>query len=402
MRPPLSCTALPYRLLRLAPGLALSFVCVTSAQAETSPYYIGATASYTRDSNVFRLPGATADSIYSLGALAGFDQPIGRQRLYANGVVRNNRYQNLTQLDNTSYGLNAGLDWSTINKLSGTLSFSGSSSLINYGAGNATGTTNRNIEKSNQALASVQYGLASLVSLQGSLTHRNLTYSDPTYQANGLTQNAVSLGVNYRPSGALTLGTALRLTRGDYEGNGGSFNRRDIDFTGTWVPSGLSTINGRLSVGRQTVDGAASGRDFSGATGYLSWAYQATGRLQFTTWASRDTGAESGFFNFNGQQVRGIGDTSQIVDTLAVDSAYALTSKIRLTAGVRTARRSLVNGAQQGNDTVNGASLGASYAPLRNVLLSCSLTGERRSAAGVLSSPYSTRVAGCTAQITLQ
>ena len=380
--------------------LVLAACC--AARAQTSPYYIGASVAATHDSNVLRLASRVGDTYYSVGVLGGLDQPIGRQRVYASGTIRNNRFQTQKQLDNTSYGLNAGVDWATIEKLSGTLNYSANSSLINYGGTNTNQSSARNIERSNQALASVQYGMASLLSVQASLTHRSLSYSDPIYRSNDLTQTAGSAGISWRPSGGLTLGAALRATRGEYANSTDRFNRRDLDLTALWVPTGLSTLNSRVSLSRQTADGGNSSRDFSGATGFLSWAYQPTGKLQFNTWVSRDTGAESSFFNPSVNRPAGSGDSSQVTNTLAVDASYAATGKIRVNAGVRTSHRSLVLGALDGSDTINGVSLGATYQALRNLQVTCNLGQERRSASGPLSSDYTSKSLGCAGQITLQ
>jgi len=397
-----------------APSLLAALVSLAfagAAHAETSPYYIGASVGVSHDSNVFRLPSdvAQGDTVVSVGLLGGIDQPIGRQRVYGSAVVRNNRYSELKRLDNTSYGVNLGVDWATIEKLSGSVSLSSNSNLINYGGSNTTLSTTRNIERSNVASATVQYGGSSLLVLQAGMTHRTLGYSEANPQFQDLSQDVVTAGVNYRPSGFLNLGVGLRHTRGDYTGSTGSFTRNDVDLTAMWMPSGLSTVNARLSFGRQTAENASSGRDFSGATGYLSWTYQPTGKLRFNTWLSRDTGAESGFLTnqTTGQQLRGVGDNSEFTTTAALDASYEVTAKIRTNATVRTSRRSLLNtsifnGTVQGSDTVNALSLGATYQPLRNVGLNCSVGHESRSGGSSVSTSYRATYGGCSVQVTLQ
>ena len=370
--------------------------------AETNPFYVGANLSLAHDTNVFRLPNAIADTSYSAGLSAGIDQPIGRQRVYANGRVRETRFQDLKQLDHTSYGINTGVDWETIGKLSGTLRFTGGESLFNYGGTNTTQSTSRNIETRHEAITTVKYGAASLLAVEVTLSHRRLRYSDVNYESNGLTQDAIGMGWFYRPSAGLRLGTGLRITRGKYEGSDRDFDRRDLDLTATWQASGLSTLDGRLSVGRREARGAASALDFSGATGQLIWIYQPTGKLQFRTTLSRDSGAESGFLNVDDSQTGSGGDTSRITNAVALGAAYTLSPKTRVYAGFRANHRSLVTGALDGSDSLRSATLGLSYKPLRNLAFSCQIGRETRSASGSLSFGYGASTATCSAEIKLQ
>ena len=104
-----------------------------SAHADPNPYYIGAASSVGYDSNVFRLPKAVDDTLYSLGLVGGLNQSIGRQRLYANGTVSETRFAEQKQLNYTRYSFLGGIDWQTVYSLSGTLSYSSKQSLYSFG-----------------------------------------------------------------------------------------------------------------------------------------------------------------------------------------------------------------------------------------------------------------------------
>ncbi len=383
----------------LAAALALSWA--GSAQADPNPYYIGASTSVGYDSNVFRLPKATGDTNYSLGVVGGIDQPIGRQRLYANGTLSEARFVDLKQLNYTNYSFLGGIDWQTVYSLSGTVSFSSKQSLYNFGGYSTIQSTAKNLERRDETIVRARYGAASLLSLDTSYIHRKQSYSDPAYRINELNQDTVSAGLTYRPRASLTLGTALRYTQGRYQ-RSRNFDRYDIDLTGTWVPTGLSTLNGRLSFGKRKARSAVSELDFTGTTGQLNWSYQPTGKLRFTTSFIRDTGAESSFINADAQQAGGPGDNSQFTNSLALNSAYSLTSKIQLNAGVRLVRRSLAFGSLKGNDTVRSGSLGFSYAVLRHGTLGCSFQRETRSASSSVSFDYRSSAVSCSAQVSLQ
>ena len=89
------------------------FACLAagSAQAETSPYYIGVSQRFSHNSNVFLNTDALAksDTISSTGVRLGLDQPISRQRLTATLSANANRYSKLSTLNNTDYALDTRL-----------------------------------------------------------------------------------------------------------------------------------------------------------------------------------------------------------------------------------------------------------------------------------------------------
>jgi hypothetical protein len=95
--------------------------------AEASPYTLGASQTVTYDSNLLRLSNgqavpdgySRADTVYTTALIAGLDQPIGRQRVYANATLRANRLSKNRIYDNEGYALAGGLDWSTVNRPAG-------------------------------------------------------------------------------------------------------------------------------------------------------------------------------------------------------------------------------------------------------------------------------------------
>ncbi len=389
-----------------------------AAAAEANPYSVGVSQAFAHDTNLYRTQNAAQPDKYSITSLlAGVDQPFGRQRFYANGSVRATRYEDVRELDNTGYGLNAGVDWQTIEQWSGSLNVQANQSLANYGASaDQPQITRRNIETTQQVNARVQRGLASLLSVEGTLSHRRLGYSADEYAASEVRQNSASLGLTYRPSGLLSLGSALRFTRGEYpnvvlaNGETARFDRNDLDLTATWVPSGLSTVAARLSFGRQTSDALAQ-RDFSGTTGSISWAFLPTGKLAFNTTFSRDTGTEASFANIGGTQLGASGDNSQLTTSLGVTAAYAATAKIKVNAALRYTRRKLTNDqviagvpvqGSEGVDSLKTLSLGATYDPTRQWQVGCNAQRDLRLASGGLSNSYSNTNANCAAQFMLK
>jgi hypothetical protein len=409
---------------------SLAFGLAGGAHAEANPYYLGISETLGHSSNVFQVDNAVVPDKYSITSLlVGFDQPISRERLFANASVRATRYEDITVLNNVGYSLNAGLDWASVEQLSGGFGVSTNRTLANYAAsGGQLATTNKNLETSGQVNARVQLGLVSLLALNATLAHSQLSYSAPEYASSEERQNSVGVGLTYRPSGLLTLGSEVRFTRGEYpnillpNGDKETFDRKDLDLTGTWVATGLSTLNARLGYSRSTFD-TLTQRDFSGVTGSLSWAWQPTGKLSINTTLSRDTGAESTFTNLanslasnvaNNQGYYAVGDTSVLTNAVALSAGYEATGKIRVNAGLRYARRKLLNeqfvggvlvSSTEGRDSVTSVTLGATWDPTRNWQLGCNAgqdSGKPSDTASGVSTRYTNTIVTCTVQFTVK
>ncbi len=383
--------------------------------------YIGVSQGATHESNVFRAPDGgdrRSDTYLSTGALAGTDLQLGRQRLYADGQVRSNRYNELSQLDNVSYALTAGLDWETLNRISGSLTHSSQQRLADYAQ--ETGLprlTVKNTETVRQTDAVARIGGSTPLTFEAGVQHRQLDYSADEYRARELRQTAVKAGVRYRRSSILTLGAGVRVTNGRFpqyqRGADGiyvadSFRRRDVDLSAAWSPTGLSTVSARLSLGQQTSSSGAQ-NEFSGVTGALSWAYRPTGRLQVTTTLTRDTGAESRFYDLG---TAGSAETadSRLTTAVSVAARYDATATTQLSASMSHSRRSLersvgINDAAaqalSGHDRSTRLSVGARYAPTRSVAVDCHASKEERDASTVLSYDYSNESIGCSVQLLL-
>ena len=143
---------------RCAP-VVLALAAAFGARAETSPWYIGASQGFTHQSNVFAsFSNPQSDTISSTGVLGGLDLQLGRQHLYANGNAQINRRQNFSELNNVSYGFIGGLDWQTIERLSGSLQYTANQSLANY-ADVRFATVIRDVQKTQATVATVRYGI---------------------------------------------------------------------------------------------------------------------------------------------------------------------------------------------------------------------------------------------------
>lgn len=391
--------------------IALSAITAAPAFAEASPYYYGGGLGLTHVSNIYReAGGGNSDTIATASLLAGLDQRLGRARVFADLSLQHNRYQDNSSLNNQSYSLKGGLDFATVERISGTLSGSKTRALATYNVANGVNPIfKKNIEDNDSIDAVMRLGLVARYSLEAGVGYRTRTFSANEYAALEYRQKRASAGLIYRPSSDLRLGIAARQTRGEfprYSLVGGvyqasEYKRNDIDLTGRWVLSGASNLEGRVSSGKSTQTSGV-GRDFSGVTGQLTWNWLPTARWNLSTTVIRDTGLETSFVNAN------IGnltlDQNRLTTALQFNGGYELTSKIYLNAGASLNKTDRVNEflAQRSNDYERDTAynFGARYQYSRGVQFSCQLSHQARGSNTPLY-VYSANSYGCSGQLIL-
>jgi hypothetical protein len=400
----------------LAAACALAFGASAHAQEE-SPYYIGVQQTFTHDSDILRQSGEGSDTISSTGVLGGLNLHLGRQRVYADATANSNRFDRFDQFNNTSYSLSAGLDWETVEHLSGNLRYITSENLIDYGAFDVP-TTVKDVQKLQQWIANARYGITSTFAVDGGVQHRSVDFS-AAQDPRDYKENVARVGLNWGTSGLLVFRLGLRATKSDYPSavispfvpgqpdaippipsipavyGEDKINRKDIDLSATWTPSGLSTLTGRLSSTRQTHSQPGIPK-LSGLTGALGWIYKPTGKLTFNTSLSRDTGSETLFANLPQGIIPVRGDNDRFGTALGVKVDYALSAKVLLNASVNHRNTGSTTVRGTGDSSTDRVALGASYQPTRSVSLSCNINRESRDNA------YGVNVASCSAQFVLR
>jgi hypothetical protein len=407
-------------LVAAAPGWAQLAPPLTGTVAsEPNPYYLGVRQAFTHESNVNRSPNGRSDNYSTTSLFGGFDQPIGRQRVFGRAAVGLNRYQKEDQLDNTSYDVSAGLDWSTIERLSGNLNVAFSQSLAAPAVIGVVPDQRRNIATTQSIDAAVRWGGASLLTLEGRAGYSNIDYSLPEYQSSESKQSRASIGLYYRPGGPLRLGVAARFTRAESPASGpnvtpavlaNTAESRNLDFTANYDVSGQVSAGGRISYTRQT-NSAITAADFSGLTGDLTVGYRPTGKLTFNLYAARDVGSNSNQFTTTQSFLVGttlittrrteVVEVSQVTNSAGLGVAYAATGKVTANAGVRYARAKLVSQTvADSTDVLKSAYLGANWEVARNVLVACNLARDERDVSGSVNYSYTSTSVGCLAQYT--
>ena len=436
------------RLARLVPLTALTLLAwpATALHAEQNPWYVGVSELFSHESNLLRLAdgqsaaqvqaaqglqGVTlsrADNLSQTSLLAGLDQPFGRQRAYANLSVRDTRYARNTLYNNVGYTASGGLDWSTAERVAGSLTYSANRSLSSF---NSYGVTNeKNLESTQNADASVRVGLVTQYRLVFTLSHRQSRNSSASQalQAREYQQDAASAGLQWTPRAATTLGLALRETQGRYPKyrqlldslnnpvpgayQADRFKQPALDLTASLLPTGASSLDARLSYSKTRYD-LNQQRDFSGLTGTAGWIWQPRDRLKLSARWSRDVGQNSYATTFF--SVPGTSDFSQLYNSYRLQGDFNLTAKTVLTGAVQRVDRTLVTTVnnplifanaldQSGKDASTVLSLGVRWTPLRSVNVGCDASTERRTASGLsgLTAPLHDNTISCFGQFQLQ
>lgn len=418
--------------LRLAG--ALLALCAGSACAQQSPWSIGGSTLLSHDSNLLRLadtqqpgPGESqSDTVLSTALVGSLNQNIGRQRVFGNLTLRDNRFDRNDKYNNQSYNGALGLDWSTINRISGNLSLNAARNLSTFNAEGVGLLPEKNLETTQTANASVSVGLVTEYSLELGAGRRQVRNSvqDERVLSRDVNQDTLSLGLAWRPGNAFSLTGALRqvsalfptfrlnANTGAYESD--RYKQQQIELIAALRPSGASTLDLRLNFGdtRYLIN---EERNFSSVNGSLGWLWQATGKLRLTTRLARDKGQDnypSTVFTFFGPLPVTLSD-SRVITTLRVQADLDVSAKVAFSTSLQHAQRTLDRNTlsasntqslatRSGKDGTTLFTLGGRWAPVRNTLVGCDASTENRRASGDLTSKLKAASLGCYGQITLQ
>ncbi len=405
-------------------------VATNPALAQANPWSVGVALGVNHDSNIYRLADgavlpaglSAADTITTASVLGSLDQAIGRQRLLGSASLRHNRYAANGALDNSGYGLNLGLDWATIEKLTGRISVQANRELSFFNPDSSLASLlTQNIGRNQQFDSSVRLGLASRWQAEATLGWRRAQYSAVEYRSREVEQASSSLGLRWRPSAALEFGSAWRLANGRYPHflslPGGvdladRFRRQDFELSADWIATGASTLNTRLNVGRVRFSEATQ-RDFNGLTGELRWVWRPTAKLTLINSLAREAGQDvtNNLASHNLASFIRATDSSRVSTGLRSRVEYDWSAKVRVSLGASLSQRALVDTSQtffgssrvlQGSDHTQEFTLGMVWSPTRHWQLGCDFNQQRRSSNTVLAAPFGVQVFGCNGQFTIQ
>ncbi len=390
------------------------------AQAEERPYYVGVSQGFTHESNVFHSSSnEQSDTVSSTGVLGGLNLDLGRQHLYLKGAAQSNRHSgDLDLLNNVSYALSTGLDWQTIERLSGSFRYSTSQSLINYADFDIPAGTVKDLQRGQHFAATVRFGITPHLAATAGVQRDSVDYSADVDKRDSKGR-ATSVGLVWGGGGQLSLGLSLREGHRDMPtaqispfvpGDPNAVpptadifptygpdhsDRRDVSVTAVWVPSGLSTLSARLSSTRETHSQVTIPK-LTGVTGSLSWDYQPTGRFGLKTTVVRDIGTQSAFEDLPPDLLPTQPSNTSLNTTTSAVATYQVTGKI--VANARLAHTeggsTFVSGTSR-NSTTDTIGLGLNWLATRTISVGCNIDQQHRSSA------YTANVFGCVGQLTI-
>ncbi len=407
----------PYR-LACASVLASGALAGLPAAAESDPYYLGASARYTHHSNVTQAgvsSASSSDNVLSTSLFAGLDQPFGRQRVRADAMVDHNNYQSSSALNNVSYRVSGGLDWSTIERLSGNVSAYSARSLAQYAVdGIAASTSERTLVRTDGFSTVARMGVVTRLTLEGNYAHDRTRYSGPAAAISTNFNNdrdTLGASLRYQFSSAMMAGLGLRYTEGDYPGRATAnhYKRNDIDFPFGYTPSAITSFQGRVSLTKTRYNNATA-FDLSGVTGTLTWLWQVTGKTSISTSYDRDSGREASLVRTTVGGPLLLDDQSRVNNTLRTQVKHQLTGKVSTYAGAAYTRRDTVSSVSSvttpttvslvpGSDNLRQFTLGAHWEATRAINAGCDLSlSTRNTGAG----NYDYNSVGCQVRVTLR
>jgi hypothetical protein len=393
---------------------------------DPNPWYIGVSQAFTHDSNVYRIPDGPSDTYSSTSLLGGFDQLIGRQRVFGRATVSGNRYLKEDTLDNVSYGVTTGIDWETIEHLSGNIIASFNQNLASQPVSNGTPVAARNIAQTQGIGARIRLGGVSLLTLEVGADYSNIDYSLPAYVTSESNHTSGTIYLYYGGGGPLRVGAGFRGDRtrtpqafldpatGQYLST--KLTGQNFDLLADYDLTGRVGANARLSYTKQTTLGGGNA-DFSGFTGNVGLSWQATGKITVRVDAARDAGFDAHTYNYFSftqtttgvflTPVVGLYQNNEVTTSAGATVNYAATAKISATANARYIRARLTNGdvttAATTPDTVDVStivSLGANYEITRNWGAACNLAYAKRDVSGAVNFAYDAKTIGCSTQFT--
>jgi hypothetical protein len=375
------------------------------------PYSFEATQSVSRESNLLRAESgqvvpdglSRSDTVYSTVVRGGIDQTIGRQRLFGDASLRRTQFQRNSVYDSAGYRLAGGLDWATVERLSGSLTWSAQRQLASFSNDEAGILARRNVERTRQVESALRWGVSARLAAEAALTWRDVDFSAPEFASRQFRQGSVYLGLRHELSGAAWWSMGLRQARGNYPqfrraADGGfqadHFERQELDLRAALRPSGASDLEARLGLGRTRYDRATS-RDVSGLFGTLAWNWRPSGRLRMRTQWSRDPSQDSYFLETNFG--RGTLSYDRVATAFQLRADHSLTAKTSWYAAWGWTDRSLTRSIEvasvavpslRSEDRTYQYAIGLRWQPTRSLLVGLDVNAEERREGSLLSRPY--------------
>lgn len=331
-----------------------------------------------QDSNLFRLPDKTSDTINTASIGLRLDKPYHQQRFQLGITETVTRYAKNSRLDFEALNYNGTWHWHLTPRLNGTLSASRSKTLVPFNQTTVTPGTNnqRNTRTSENQAFTLDGWLFGGWHVLGGLSQSDQRSGQATQTAADFSDTTGDIGIKYLfPSGNAITATR-RLTDGNFKNQNTvqgltDYTQHETELRANWAVTGQSALTGRLAWRERENNRQASSRDFSGLVGDAGYTWKVTGSVILNVLASHDLGPlqDTSFRYFT-------------TNRLSTGAVWKITDKTsaRLNLGLTEldyrGRTATATTGPARNDTEKNAELGLDWLVMRSLSVGASL--ERR------------------------
>lgn len=376
---------------------------------EFDTFNIHLTESFARDNNIFRLsddvdpttiaPDKTsrADNIRTDSVSLNVDKQYSLQRFHLGARIDNFTYSKYSYLDYLAKNFDGRWNWSLTPHVTGVISAERTQVLNNFADyQNYT----RSIRTTDSIRANGEFGSIGALRFVAGAGETKITHSEPIQQEGDTRTRSAQAGLRYLSSADSTIGYWYRENRVDWTG-------RDLNEThlfDTRAKQKDHEIHGTLNLAGQTsIEGAViridrrhdnfEQRDYSGTGGRLKINWTPDVRIKVGIFAKRDYAA---WWSSTASYT--------VTDSYGLAPSWQLSQKIAIFGRIESSEREFLGpvAATTGDarlDKLNSAQIGASWEPVRNLLLSLNVQKSRRTS-NQPGFDYSDTTTSGTAQLT--
>ena len=369
----------------MSAALAAACAMPPPAAAQDHPLELRLRSVIAWDANVFRLPESAPDPQLARG-ISGksdrraattvgvvLDKSYSQQRIQLELAQTATRYEKFSSLDHDAFEYRAGWQWHLTPRISGSLNASRSESQVSFE--DAQGAQ-RIVRVTANRSASLEGWLFGGWYVQAGASEVKTSSSQVFLAVPDSNQTGGQLGLRYVFPSQSSITLSSRSSQGTNVAQAGAiaagaFTQREHELLATWVASGKSTLDGRLTRTERRYENLPEG-DFSGVAGQLGFAWTPTRQLSLNVAASR---ALTPFF--------AAGSTHRIDSAFSVAPVWRLSPKTTLRARAER-RESDFRGADAAlagsgrRDVQRDVEIGADWAAHPKVSLSAALRRDQR------------------------
>jgi hypothetical protein len=381
-----------------APTPGVSLGADSRADPNTRPLSYGASLSLQKDNNYNRASAGLerSESIFDARANLGYKNQVSRQGFALDANLGKQFYSSNSGLNTLVYGVSGLWNWEYGPLWFGTANL-GLNRRVASASEQLTGT--QNIVKGWSFGVTPGYRLDTRWSVVSGLDYGVSDNSSVVLRSADSRNLGYEIGVRYQPGTTLDGALVLRHVEGKYASVqlfnafgaplgtpiNNDYAEDRLLLRGNWRVSEASALNGNVGLTRRSYD-SALGRNFSGLTWGLGYAFNPGTSWTANLGFSRDIGNESYVF-------------SSHVDSRVLSAAltWQATGKISVSPSFSLNQRSYSgdasgSGVNQGRSNVSRFSVVANYDFAPGLLLNASLGQERRGAGASLSGYNATQM----------